>query len=102
MLLKCLSYLLIVSFSVIFVPRSIWHTHDEVKKSQVDHSNQQDLEEDCYICDFTLQPALVPLNFIFQFPLQSLIRYVACKIEIHDVFSYNFKFLRGPPNLVFN
>lgn len=97
MLLKCLSYLLIASFSVLFVPRSIWHTHEEIKENQLDCSHSEDLEEDCYICDFTLQPALMPLNFVFQFPTQPIIGYVAKKIEIHDLFSFNFHFLRGPP-----
>lgn len=67
---RILTYLLLFAFVVIFSPKSLWHSHVEIEtksKKGID-KNHSHVEEDCYVCDFTLQPALTPVNFPFNFP----------------------------------
>jgi hypothetical protein len=82
---RFISYLLLVAFAVIFSPRSIWHHHEEEKKSchHDGHAEHSDADEDCYICDFTLQPAS------------------ATAVPLVDAKSISTLNLRGPPAIAF-
>lgn len=101
MIKQILTYVLLFAFAVIFSPRSIWHSHDhkDVKKSCT-HDNDHDhsdADEDCYICDFTLQPALTPVAFHFQFPVSDNYVAAATAIALVDVSDASVQTLRGPP-----
>lgn len=94
-----LIYSLLLSFTVLFTPKSIWHSHDVVKKTNTkdSHSAHFKFEEDCFICDFTLQPAINPIHFKFHFPKNN--NFIA---PINKVTSLAKEFIlayshRGPP-----
>ncbi|MBC9813523.1 hypothetical protein H9Y05_13690 [Crocinitomicaceae bacterium CZZ-1] len=99
MIKQLLTYTLLFAFAVIFSPRSSWHSHDEVKKSCA-HDNDHDhsdTDEDCYVCDFTLQPALTPVAFQFQFPVPDNYIAAAITLALVDVSDISVHTLRGPP-----
>lgn len=104
---KIVTYLLLIAFGIIFSPRSIWHSHesetvcshDGTKHKHTDDSNSQD-DGDCYVCDFTLQPALTPITFNFNFPYSdNFVRPDNC---ITDLCIQETKTLtlRGPPVVI--
>jgi hypothetical protein len=100
---RFISYLLLVAFAVIFSPRSIWHHHEEEKKSchHDGHAEHSDADEDCYICDFTLQPALAPVSYLFHFPSQNPHVASATAVPLVDAKSISTLNLRGPPAIAF-
>lgn len=96
---RFLTYLLLFAFSVILVPRTIWHSHTKTKKvhSHDEDHDHSDADEDCYVCDFTLQPALEPLTFQFHFPSPD--HYIApgMALTLPEVREVSLLSLRGPP-----
>lgn len=99
MLKKLLTYFLLFAFAVIFIPRSVWHSHvDEQKtcKHDDDHDHS-DADEDCYVCDFTLQPALTPVSFQFNFPYSNNYIAPATAISLAAPAELTVQYLRGPP-----
>lgn len=99
MIKQVLTYILLFAFAVIFSPRSIWHSHEDVKKSCThdDDHDHSDADEDCYICDFTLQPALTPVAFHFQFPVSNKYIAAAIAIALAETSDVSIDTLRGPP-----
>ncbi len=96
---RLLTYLLLFAFAVILTPRAIWHHHAGTEKAckHDDQHDHPDTDEGCYVCDFTLQPALTPVSFQFNFPFSN--NYIApavavALIELQEVSNLS---LRGPP-----
>lgn len=95
-----LTYCLFFAFVVIYTPRSVWHSHIEKKSNKCSHDDEHDhsdADEDCYVCDFTLQPALTPVSFKFNFPYSN--NYIAppTAISLIDLGELTIQYLRGPP-----
>lgn len=96
-----LVYSLLLSFTVLFTPKSVWHNHDAEKKTCSDDTNSSHvvIEQDCFICDFTLQPAINPVQFQFHFPkIDNFITPIAKTTPLAKDFilAYNH---RGPPEM---
>ena len=102
MLKQILTYCILLNFLLILSPRTIWHSHDDTSQSSEhhhDHKNKPSHQhDDCYLCTFSIQPALTPTflkivlpqldNFI-PIPTQTPVRLK----EVQLYFS-----LRAPPS----
>lgn len=96
---QLLTYLLLFAFAVILAPRSVWHSHEDVKKTCThdDGHEHSDAGENCYVCDFTLQPALAPVSFQFNFPCSNNYVVPATAVPLADAQEISEQCLRGPP-----
>lgn len=84
---------------MLLTPKDWWHVHDEHQVCTEQHtdSSMHAIDDDCFVCDFVIQPAIVPLSFQFNFPAQAPI--VAVQIALGFVYCSKFPThsLRGPP-----
>lgn len=105
---QILTYLLLIAFGIIFSPRSIWHSHesdttcshDGTKHKHPDDSSDQDESGDCYVCDFTLQPALTPIAFNFNFPHSNNFVRPDQFTAVLSIQATTILTLRGPPVVI--
>lgn len=85
---------------MLFTPKDWWHHHEEHVACTENHAEVSIhvLADDCFVCDFVLQPAIGPLSLNVKFPSQvpSLIYQQAIG------YTYCSEFppltLRGPPS----
>lgn len=95
---KLLAYALLLSFFVVWTPRDLWHDCDNTHESSRQHDPQEVHFEKghCFVCDFDLYTADMPvwLDFRFAAPV-----YAAETIlfPAHASRSVEHTQLRGPP-----
>lgn len=67
MIKQVLTYCILLNFILILSPRTIWHNHNAIaqtSENQNDHKKTPPQQhDDCYLCTFSLQPALAPTPF---------------------------------------
>ncbi len=101
MIKQVLTYCILLNFFLILSPRTIWHSHDATSQTSEHHKDHKNLpahqHDDCYLCTFSLQPALTPtflkviapqLDYFIPVPIQNPLHL----IEVQLYFS-----LRAPP-----
>lgn len=101
MIKKVLTYCILLNFIVLFSPRTIWHSHSDIVQTgdnQKDHKNLPSHQhDDCYLCTFSLQPALTPTALKVVFPHPDNYISPLIKIHSHTVEDKVFFSLRAPP-----
>ena len=101
MIRQVLTYCILFSFILLYSPRTMWHSHDDIPQSSENqedsHKTPPHQHDDCYLCTFTLQPGLAPTTIQVVFPhptnfISTLVEFPSHSVEGKVYFS-----LRAPP-----
>lgn len=90
-------FILLTSFTLLLVPRNIWHdceqTHYIKKSTKTEYSVEK---EHCNICDFQFYPSILNGSNVIRFTKIKYLKVLVSDYEL-SVTSSKLTSLRGPP-----
>ncbi len=94
-------FLLLTSFTLLLVPRNIWHDCEQIHSKKNSSKTEYNIEkEHCNICDFQFYPSILNEHKVIWY---SKIKYLKVSISKYELASTLKKLsaTRGPPTDLF-